>query len=564
MPDTPAAHSDWQWRRAQFITLSRVFLGRIVDFELLAKDADTTKLVGQFMAVLTGISFMLSVPVILIGGGLGVGATAWTPQHFLIATTLLFVGGVSVMSWDAALPDRRDVLVLGPLPVPMSTLFAAKITALFAAPALTIVSLNLFTGIVWPLLFSSQGHGFLHALRAWPAYWMVMICGGTFLFCALLTLQGLLQNILPRQLFLRLSAVTQAAILCALVCLYLLEPSLESTQALTAPENQRVLAWLPAYWFLGMFQQLNGSMQPEFVWLARRAYWMLGASMLGAIVTVMLSYLRILPKIVEQPEIVPAVRSFPLPAWMGGAFNQAIALFSMRTLMRSRQHRMILSFYVGIGLAIVIAYGRTTAGDRGLAATGIPITSLLASVLLIVLPVLALRMVAAMPISLKANWVMQMTQVRRERCYRRATRFSWLVMTVLPLELALGGVFLCVYPRGPVWLHLGLLLALGMLSVEVCLITFAKVPFACSYLPGKANMHFIFWVALFVVIGILQQAIAFESRMLQKPWRFLISPLLLLLLAAAVAFMTEMRSRKKDLLIFEEEYEEQLVTLNLG
>jgi hypothetical protein len=563
MPNQWLAHGEWQWPQTQFMVLCRVFLAQIVDLELLAKDADTTKLVGQFMTVLVGISFMFSAPVLLIGGGFA-GATAWTPEHFFIATTLLVVGGVSVMSWDAAMPDRRDVLVLGPLPVRMSTLFAAKITALFAAPALTIVSLNVFTGIIWPLLFASHDGGLLHALRAWPAYWITMICGGAFLFCALLTLQGLLQNILPRQLFLRLSAVMQAAVLCGLLCLYLLEPSLESTKALIAPENQRVLAWLPAYWFLGMFQQLNGSMQPEFVWLARRAYWMLGASMMGATVTVLLSYIRILPKIVEQPEIVPAVRSFALPVWMGGAFQQAIALFSMRTLLRSRQHRMILSFYVGIGLAIVIAYGRATAGDRGLAATGIPTTSLLASVLLIVLPVLALRVVAAMPISLKANWVMQMTQVRREGCYRRANRLSWWVLTVLPLELAVGGVFLWVYPTGPVWLHLGLLLALGLLTVEVCLVSFAKVPFACSYLPGKANLQIIFWVSLFGTIALLQRAIEFESRMLLRPWRFVAVVGVLLLIGGGIALLTERRSRKSDVLIFEEEYEEQILSLNLG
>ena len=562
MPRLVRGHGQWLWRRAQFVTLYRVFLAQVVDLELLAKDADTTKLVAQFMSVLVSISFLLSIPVLLLGGF--PAQTAWTPEHFFIATTLLAVGGVSVMSWDAALPDRRDILVLGPLPVQMSTLFAAKIAALFAAPALTIVSLNVFTGIMWPMLFASHGEGLLHALRAWPAYWITMICSGTFLFCALLTLQGLLQNVLPRQLFLRLSAVIQAAVLCGFLCLYLLEPTLESTRALTAPENQRVLAMLPAYWFLGMFQQLNGSMQPEFAWLARRAYWMLGASITGATATVMLSYIRLLPKIVEQPEIEPVVRSLAPPVWMGGAFNQAIALFSVRTLMRSRHHRMILSFYVGIGLALVIGYGKATAGDKGLALTGIPVTSLLASVLLIVLPVLALRVVSAMPISLKANWVMQMTQVRPEYRYRRAARLSWLAMTVLPLGLAMGGVFLWVYPRSPVWLHLGFLLALGLLTVEICLITFAKVPFACSYLPGKANVHVIFWVSWFGILGLLQTALEFESRLLLNPWLSALVVGLLVLVASGLAAVTEMRSRKNDVLIFEEQYEEELVMLKLG
>ena len=96
-------------------------------------------------------------------------------------------------------------------------------------------------------------------------------------------------------------------------------------------------------------------------------------------------------------------------------------MFTLRTLLRSRQHRMILSFYLGIGLAIVVAYGKTSLGDAGIAISGIPVTSLLASVLMTILTVLAVRVVVALPISLPANWIFRVTQVRRragirERC----------------------------------------------------------------------------------------------------------------------------------------------------
>jgi hypothetical protein len=36
-------------------------------------------------------------------------------EHFFIATTMLAVGILAVLSWDSTLPDRRDVLVLAPL-----------------------------------------------------------------------------------------------------------------------------------------------------------------------------------------------------------------------------------------------------------------------------------------------------------------------------------------------------------------------------------------------------------------------------------------------------------------
>jgi hypothetical protein len=197
-------------------------------------------------------------------------------EHFLIETAMTVAGLIVVLNWDAAFPDKRDLLVLAPLPVRKSMLFLAKVSALFAAPALAVVALNSFSGLLWPLLFRSDNSGFVGMLRALPAYWFTIFAAAGFLILTILTLQGLAANLLPRQLFLRLSAVLQAAIMCILVSVYLLEPSLESPAALTSPQNQRLLAWLPSYWFLALFNQLNGSMHPALAPLAARAWAGLG------------------------------------------------------------------------------------------------------------------------------------------------------------------------------------------------------------------------------------------------------------------------------------------------
>jgi hypothetical protein len=210
-------------------------------------------------------------------------------------------GLITVLNWDSAFPDRRDVLVLAPLPVRASTLFLAKIAALCAAPFLAIVALNIFSGLVWPLFFNSGKGRVFPLLRVLPAYWITILIAGVFIVFAFLAVQGLAANLLPRQLFLRVSAFFQAGLLCLLLLVYFLEPSLESPAVLTAPENQRLLAWLPSYWFLGLFQQLNGSMHPALVPLARRAWIGFAVSILGASAALLLSYFCILPKIVEQP-----------------------------------------------------------------------------------------------------------------------------------------------------------------------------------------------------------------------------------------------------------------------
>ena len=81
---------------------------------------------------------------------------AWGAEHFLIATTMLVVGLFAVLSWDSTFPDRRDVLVLAPLPVRARTLFLAKVAAAATALGLTVVFLHSAAGLVGPLALGSQ------------------------------------------------------------------------------------------------------------------------------------------------------------------------------------------------------------------------------------------------------------------------------------------------------------------------------------------------------------------------------------------------------------------------
>jgi hypothetical protein len=95
---------------------------------------------------------LFTVWLIFAGGGFS-KAFLWVMEHFLIATTMVVVSLFSVLCWDSIFPDKRDVLVLAPLPIRANTLFRAKLAALIAALSLSVVSLNVFSGLVWPFLF---------------------------------------------------------------------------------------------------------------------------------------------------------------------------------------------------------------------------------------------------------------------------------------------------------------------------------------------------------------------------------------------------------------------------
>jgi hypothetical protein len=554
-------HDNWAMRKLQFLTLYRVFLFRVVDLDLLSTDGDPTRLIGQFATIFTTISFFFALLAILIlmGGGTLPMTTGWTFEHFFIETTMTVAGLIAVLNWDAAFPDRRDVLVLAPLPVRTSTLLAAKIAALFAAPGLASVALNVFSGVLWPVIFRSGDHGLSGALRSWPAYWITIFAAGAFVVFGILAIQGLAANLLPRQLFLRLSAVLQAAIMCLLLSVYFLEPSLESPEALASPQNQRLLACLPSYWFLALFNQLNGSMHPALAPLVKPAWVGLAVSSVGACAALLLCYFRMMRKLVEQPDILPAARSRSWSPQFGDPLTTAITWFSFRTLLRSRQHRMILSFYLGIGITCVVGYVKIILGGFGPASS-----FLLASIVLMILAVVALRAVSSIPISLRANWIIRITQIRPAGDYQRAVRFSWIALGVAPLLLAVATFFFATYPWRPALGHFMTMLCLGILLVELCLYTFPKVPFTCSYLPGKAQVHFVFWACVLFFVRLLDKASRLEDRVLGDVLSCIAMVLIVAVAAAGTRWLNESRITLTEDLMFEEEYPAEITSLKLS
>jgi hypothetical protein len=112
--------------------------------------------------------------------------------------------------------------------------------------------------------------------------------------------------------------------------------------------------------------------------------------------------------------------------------------------------------------------------------------------------------------------------------------------------------------------HLLTMALLGALIVELCLLSFQKISFACSYLPGKANLHFVFWAALFASIYWLKQAADFEGRMLGNVHDFVCMTAVLATLAIAMHIVTSLRARQSEQLIFEEDLLPEIVSLKLN
>jgi hypothetical protein len=178
---------------------------------------------------------------------------------------------------------------------------------------------------------------------------------------------------------------------------------------MAAPENQWVLAWSPCYWFFALFNQLNGSWPSSLAWLAWRAWIGLGVVVLGAAVSLLLCYLRTMKKTVEEPDLVPGSRGSHWAPRFGSSLQTAIVLFSVRSLTRSRHHRLAFAFYLAIvfGIALALLRSELSGESRGPLLMDI----IMSTYMMMIFAVFGLRNVFSLPISLTANWVLRTTQL---------------------------------------------------------------------------------------------------------------------------------------------------------
>lgn len=542
--------------RIQFQVLYRKFLGSMIDLELLSAQGDVTKLLGQFAGFLAFFS-----------GGLAFGGmmfdtrhmdprmavmSLWGMEHFLIATTMLVVGVFAVLSWDAAFPDKRDVLVLGPLPVRARTLFLAKAAALGAALGLTVVSLNVFSGVIWPLHFS-QG-GLLGVPRALAALWITVIAAGAFVFSLVLAVQGVTAQILPRTLFLRVSPLIQIAAFCVFVGTYFLEPSLATPETIRA--HEAMLAWYPTYWFLAAFQWLNGG---PYLALAERAWQGLAATAAIAACAYVLSYIRTLKKVVEQPDITPAIGGLRWLPPFGNGLETAVVRFSIRTIARSRQHRVVLAFFLAIGFAFMMLLLHAPAEHNQLAQASMAL--LFADYVVLITTVVGIRAVFAMPIALGANWVFRVTAAGTPHDYMRAIRRPLFVLGVVPIWIASACVFFAIWPWKHAAEHLVILALAGSIVAYLCLYGFQKIPFTCSFLPGKSKIHMAILGGPMLLLVVVSEAVRAEAQALDHPSSL---PAIFLALTIAAGVIRWLVTRTQDAEVrFEESEAPAVLTLGI-
>ena len=400
-------------------------------------------------------------------------------------------------------------------------------------------------------LVPAGGGGLLDFLRLFAVWWLVMLAAGAFIYCCLLGAQGLAAQ-LPRRHFLRVSSWMQLAAFAFLAIAYFLEPKLVTPADLMSHRSSVYLEWSPSYWFLGLFQQLNGS--PALPELAQRAWIAIAVAFGATAVAYTLAYFRTLRHIVEEPDIQPASSGRSWLPGFGSGFATAIGQFSIRTLLRSRQHRLLLAFYLGTGFAAAILFKKSveTAGP------------LCSSIAFMLLCVVGMRIVFALPLYLRANWIFQIAPIPAGPACMIARRRALYVLSVLPVCLGTSAMLFSIWPWQAAAKHLLLLALLGTTVAELCLLGTQKLPFTCSYLPGKSNVNITFLLCLNLGFLAIVKAALMERDSFDNASGYTSAVGLLTALAVAARWsVTKLAASSEAELHFEESAELAVLALNL-
>lgn len=545
-----------------FRVLYRQFLTRVVDLEALSIDADVVQLLGQFAGVLLLISGFETIAVLFAAGRLQgtaaglVGLAMQTEQSFL-AGTMLIAGLAAVATWDNIFPDRRDVMVLGPLPVKAGTILAAKVAAAVSLLGIGVLALNAGMGVALPLV---AGPGWKFP-RVFASYWLTAACAALFVYGAVLAVQGMMAAVLPQRWLLRLSALLQLAAFALFLSAWLFEPELNSLAGMRHLQSTGALMRWPMFWFFGMFGRMSGVFPFVPRELAHRGWVALLAVTALAGATLLLCYVRTMKKTVEEPDLMPGRRGQRLLLPLGDGLHTAVVRFSVRSLARSRQHRVVYAFFLAIAFAIAVSTLATA--ERTHRMQHLSVGFLMGTLMMMCLAVLGLRSIFSLPVSLRANWVLQVTQLHAAEDYAAATRRAVLVMATIPMWLTAAGLSLFYRPWQLAGEHLVVLALAGSIMTDAVLIGSEKIPFACSYLPGKTNVQYLFWA---IVVGLTPLAMSFSSyelSVLDDPLRYRALLGVMLIVAGGLWKVNQFRA-KSSTLHYEDVEHEVLTGLNIG
>jgi hypothetical protein len=165
-----------------------------------------------------------------------------------------------------------------------------------------------------------------------------------------------------------------------------------------------------------------------------------------------------------------------------------VFLFTVRTLARSRSHRMLLGLYLGVAIALIaLTLGPILVRFGHIALAQPAIGTLAAPLVLMFFLLTGANVMLAIPIEPKANWVFRLLEPASRVAAIDGARAALLAMITAPIALAAGAMAAWLWGPWTGLVHGAFCLAMGWALIEVLLLRVRKIPFTCIWFAGRSR-----------------------------------------------------------------------------
>ncbi len=128
---------------------------------------------------------------------------------------------------------------------------------------------------------------------------------------------------------------------------------------------------------------------------------------------------------------------------------------------------------------------------------------LASTILVMMLCVVGARVVFSLPMDMRANWIFRITPIPAGPGCMVARRRALYALSVVPALLGTSVLLFSVWPWQTAAKHLLVLALVGSALAELCLHGTPKLPFTCSYLPGKSNFNISFLLCSILIFTVI-------------------------------------------------------------
>jgi hypothetical protein len=464
--------------------MTRVFLTRFFENDITT---GTDDLKGTFFWLVAALAMPgIFIPwlrvfdweiALLMYGTDGLRMISRADKCFYLSISMISSGALAAMTWNSMLPDRRDALILGALPVPPTTIIASKLLAL-ATYLLMIAVLTHSAGALFFGTFLSRDQSFSFVVRGIVGHFVASAAGGIAIALTISALQGACLSVLRGRVATRAMVALQVGTVTALTlgAALTLPASVAIRTALDAPGAESWVLWMPFVWFLGLYEVILGTNEPL---LHDLAGWALATFSASAIATMVL-----FPLVYRRATLSGVESSFPGSALSSSLRAGLVRLVSRRTavqgaadfllttVFRAGRQRFVLASVVGLAAAFIVP-GIVSSGGS-LEPTVKELSFPLAAELVVLV---GFRIVAALPADNRAAWLFESLHVSPDVA-RTALERTLLLFVVLPVATASVVLYWNRFGATVATMHGFVTLSIGALILQ--LLVFRPIRMPCG------------------------------------------------------------------------------------